>query len=509
MLSLALRDYPLVGWYILVLVFLEGLLSADNALVLALMVRHLPKDEQKRVLRYGIWGAVGFRLVAVLLSAILIRFWYFKVFGGLYLLYLSIAHFLSRKEQNANASEAAGGVPGLGKQRWLRGFWGTVTSVTMADIAFSIDSILAAVALAVGFPERFGPNGKMFIVFIGGVLGIITMRFVVRYFVTMLDRFPGLAEGAYYLVAWIGLKLVVSGIYDAKYIPHHIPEWLFWTVMLAIAIISIFVKPGGVAPDHSESLDLLESEAESDDERPSDSGRATNGDESADRSHGLRRVPISCDRDPAIIPRQDKRARDARFRSTGRRSGSIEFVVDQRLAQFLKHARFLVADRLGRDAPLLGDLGRRLAHESVLDQGGFARAQILVDGILEGGPQRRPVVLVGGIRRDIDRIQRLIHLFALRPLLHHIHGAEEGHSLRSLPAEDVPDPPVADFADEGIEALPSQALKQGCVNRLGVVVMNLGGNPRTIPRPIEILVQLGQARRDRRGVGLGRDRRSR
>jgi YkoY family integral membrane protein len=263
------------------------------------MVRHLPRDEQKRVLRYGIWGAVGFRLVAVLLSAILIRFWYFKVFGGLYLLYLSIAHFLSRKEQNANASEAAGGVPGLGKQRWLRGFWGTVTSVTLTDIAFSIDSILAAVALAVGFPERFGPNGKMFIVFVGGVLGIITMRFVVRYFVTLLDRFPGLAEGAYYLVAWIGLKLVVSGIHDRDpvFFPYHIPEALFWSVMLAIAVISIFVKPGGVAPDHSESLELLESEEESNEERPSDSDGETNGDESTDRdpdsdgSHLLRSGP--------------------------------------------------------------------------------------------------------------------------------------------------------------------------------------------------------------------------
>jgi YkoY family integral membrane protein len=233
-------------------------------------------------LRYGIWGAVGFRFVAVLLSAILIRFWYFKVFGGLYLLYLSIAHFLSRKEQNANASEAAGGVPGLGKQRWLRGFWGTVTSVTLTDIAFSIDSILAAVALAVGFPERFGPNGKMFIVFVGGVLGIITMRFVVRYFVTMLDRFPGLAEGAYYLVAWIGLKLVVGGVHDAEYIESHIPEWLFWSVMLAIAAISLVVKPRGIPPDHSESLDLLESEAESDDERPADSGGPANGEEPSD-----------------------------------------------------------------------------------------------------------------------------------------------------------------------------------------------------------------------------------
>jgi YkoY family integral membrane protein len=293
MLDLALRDYPLVGWYILVLVFLEGLLSADNALVLALMVRHLPKDEQKRVLRYGIWGAIGFRLVAVLLSAVLIRFWYFKVFGGLYLLYLAVAHFLSGGEHDAGSP----GSSATGKQPWLRGFWGTVTSVTMTDIAFSIDSILAAVAMADSFPARFGPNGKLFIVFVGGVLGIITMRFVVRYFVTMLDRFPGLAEGAYYLVAWIGLKLVISGIHDGEYIPYHIPDPVFWVVMLAIAGISLIVKPRGVPPDHSESLDLLEEEQRSDDESPSEPAGEPNGEEPADEasdsesSHLLRSGP--------------------------------------------------------------------------------------------------------------------------------------------------------------------------------------------------------------------------
>jgi YkoY family integral membrane protein len=288
MLDLAPRDYPLVGWYILVLVFLEGLLSADNALVLAVMVRHLPKDEQKRVLRYGIWGAIGFRLVAVLLSAILIRFWFFKVLGGLYLLYLAVAHFVSRGGHDAASPEAAGADTVPKKSPWLRGFWGTVTSVTMTDIAFSIDSILTAVAMAEGFPARFGPNGKMFIVFVGGVLGIITMRFVVRYFVIMLDRFPGLAEGAYYLVAWIGLKLVAGGVHDGfpKDFPYHIPEPLFWGVMIAIVAVSMFLKPRGVPPDHTESLELLESEEDPDEERPTDSGGDPNGDERGGRAAG-------------------------------------------------------------------------------------------------------------------------------------------------------------------------------------------------------------------------------
>jgi YkoY family integral membrane protein len=253
MFPFELNDVPTIAWYIGVLVFLEGLLSADNALVLALMVRHLPKPEQRRVLRYGIWGAIGFRVVAVLLSAILLRFWYFKVLGGGYLLYLAIKHF----GEGESGTEA-------GRRGWGRSFWGTVVSVTLTDIAFSIDSILAAVAMADDFPARFEYNGKLFIVLVGGILGIITMRFVVRYFVILLDRFPGLAQGAYVIVAWIGLKLAISGLHDAypRYVPFHIPEWLFWSVMLAIAVVSLLIQPRTKSPEMAESLDLLD-EAES------------------------------------------------------------------------------------------------------------------------------------------------------------------------------------------------------------------------------------------------------
>ncbi len=250
MIPFSLSDVPLIAWYIGVLVFLEGLLSADNALVLALMVRHLPKREQRKVLQWGIWGAILFRVVAVGLSAILLKFWIFKLIGGGYLLYLAIRHFL----QSDTGHEAAGD----GRRSK---FWGMVVSVVLTDIAFSIDSILAAVAMADEFPARFGDNGKFFIVLAGGVLGIITMRFVVRYFVILLDRFPGLAQGAYVLVAWIGLKLVVSGLHSGEIIPFHINDWVFWSVMLLIAVFSFVIRPSGPSQPMSSNLELLESEA--------------------------------------------------------------------------------------------------------------------------------------------------------------------------------------------------------------------------------------------------------
>ncbi len=263
---LSLYDIPLIAWYIGVLVFLEGLLSADNALVLALMVRHLPKREQRRVLQYGIWGAVAFRFVAVGLSAFLLKFWYFKVIGGAYLLYLAIKHFL-RGESDS----------GTGARGWDTTFWGTVTSITITDIIFSIDSILAAVAMADDFPARFGYNGKLFIVFVGGVLGIITMRLVVRYFVTLLDRFPGLAQGAYFLVAWIGLKLVISGFHSADFIGFHINEWLFWSVMLVIAVLSFVIQPRTRPQEMAEGMELLDEQERLEGEGDEDAGDPSDG----------------------------------------------------------------------------------------------------------------------------------------------------------------------------------------------------------------------------------------
>jgi YkoY family integral membrane protein len=248
------------------LVVLEGLLSADNALVLAVMVRHLPRADQKRALRYGVLGAFAFRLIAVLFAATLLHYWILKALGGIYLLYIAISH-LSHDEEDAGT---------VHKSRFGDGFWGTVIGVELTDIIFSVDSILAAVATAEALPKRYGEiqlfkiptvnvvvDLKLMVIYIGGILGIIAMRFVAGYFLILLEKFHGLARGAYYLVGWIGLKLVGGGLHDAVHpnfptapdnwreslpawlqsVPFEINSWLFWLVMALIVLASIAVKP--------------------------------------------------------------------------------------------------------------------------------------------------------------------------------------------------------------------------------------------------------------------------
>lgn len=212
------QDVATVG----TLVLLEGLLSADNALVLAILVKHLPEDQQKKALRYGIIGAFVFRLLCILVAVWLIHAWIFKAVGAAYLLYISATHLVRH-------------IPSAKEKKEIKkmGFWHTVVLVELTDIVFAIDSILAAVAL----------SNKLWVVYLGGVLGMIAMRFVAGGFLKLIDRFPGLEKGAYILVGWIGLKLgLLTCQEEIQGFPHIMTPFLFWPVMAVIFFGSLFWK---------------------------------------------------------------------------------------------------------------------------------------------------------------------------------------------------------------------------------------------------------------------------
>jgi len=143
------------------LVALEGLLSADNALVMAIMVLGLPRTEHKQALRYGLLGGFAFRFLATLLAVYLIRLSLVKLLGGVYLLYLTYSHFFGQEEGvDRRQPPRAKGMLGLTP------FWATVVRVELINLAFSIDSILVAVAM----------SPKLWVVVTGGILGIVAMR---------------------------------------------------------------------------------------------------------------------------------------------------------------------------------------------------------------------------------------------------------------------------------------------------------------------------------------------
>jgi len=205
------------------LVALEGLLSADNAMVLAVLVLGLPKGERKKALRYGILGAFAFRSAAVLLAAFLIRLGWVKLVGAGYLLYLVFKHFRGGGAQARHAAPVP--QPWLG----LTPFWATVVKVELTDIVFAIDSILVAVAM----------SPKLWVILSGGILGIVMMRLVIGQLLALVERYPPLVDGAFVIIAWVGVKLLIEYAHAEGYIGLEIPTWLSLGLIVVIFGIAL------------------------------------------------------------------------------------------------------------------------------------------------------------------------------------------------------------------------------------------------------------------------------
>lgn len=277
------NDLAIVG----LLVVLEGILSIDNALVLGLLARRLPKHLQARALTYGLVGAFIFRLIAIAAAAYLLQWRVVKLLGGGYLIYVAARHLFFESKEHKHEKIAIGpdgqpilcdetgepaeceagdpeirarsGIPVPGETlhpapseatcSYSRQFWSTVAVIELTDIAFAVDSILAAIAL-VGATPTGQIHPKLWVVITGGMLGVVLMRFAAVVFITLLEKFPRFETAAYLLVLVIGGKLLADWGLNSPEHPHradfhdyHTPAfWVFWGLMLACLLVGFLPR---------------------------------------------------------------------------------------------------------------------------------------------------------------------------------------------------------------------------------------------------------------------------
>ena len=223
---------------VLNLIVIESLLSVDNAAVLATMVMDLPKDQRNKALKYGIVGAYVFRGICLFLAAWLVKIWWLKPLGGLYLLYLAVDYFL---KQNA---EKEGEEQEIDKSKsWIYkstvglvgSFWATVALVEVMDLAFSIDNVFAAVAF----------TDHIWLIYIGVFIGILAMRFVAQAFVRLMEKFSFLETVAFIVIGVLGVKLTSSlftHFYPETAIAHMI-EGEKTDLFVSIFTVAVFIIP--------------------------------------------------------------------------------------------------------------------------------------------------------------------------------------------------------------------------------------------------------------------------
>lgn len=220
---------------ILNLIIIEGLLSVDNAAVLATMVLDLPKEQRPKALKYGLIGAYVFRGICLAFAYVLMSVYWIKFLGAFWLFYLVYEYFKGKstpKDSTDDLTKENSWVykNTIGK---LGMFWSTVLSIELMDLAFSVDNVLAAVAL----------SDKLWVICLGVFIGIAAMRFVAGAFVKLMEKNPVLQTSAFIAIALIGIKLLILGL--AAYIPHVEKEFLghHTEIIYSSIILSTFLFP--------------------------------------------------------------------------------------------------------------------------------------------------------------------------------------------------------------------------------------------------------------------------
>jgi YkoY family integral membrane protein len=239
-----LNDLAVIG----LLIILEGVLSIDNALVLGLLAKRLDKKQQPKALTYGLIGAFVFRLIAIALAQYLLRWRIVKLLGGAYLVWVSLKHFFFSGKDEDHAADLAKPL-----RSSARDFWSTVLAIEITDMAFAVDSILAAIALVGPAPQGTAANAihpKLWVVVTGGMIGVALMRVAAVLFIKLLEKFPRFEISAYLLVIVIGAKLLLDWGFNTPSHPHvmnfhssdSLAFWAFWSLMIVCFAIGFVPK---------------------------------------------------------------------------------------------------------------------------------------------------------------------------------------------------------------------------------------------------------------------------
>ena len=208
-------DFPLdsgleTAFLLLILIVLEAVLSADNAIALAAISQSLKDSKlQRQALNIGLLVAYVLRMLLILTATWVIQFWQFELLGAAYLLWLVFNYFTSPEDESHSHHE-------LG----YSSLWQVIPLIAVTDLAFSLDSVTTAIAIA----------DKVWLILLGGTIGVITLRFLAELFIRWLEEYTHLEDAGFITVGFVGLRLLVRVI-QPNWVP---PEWLMISMIFVL-----------------------------------------------------------------------------------------------------------------------------------------------------------------------------------------------------------------------------------------------------------------------------------
>ncbi|PMB06201.1 hypothetical protein CEN45_16135 [Fischerella thermalis CCMEE 5198] len=220
---------------LLILMFLEAVLSADNAIALAAIAQGLgDKKLETQALNIGLVFAYVLRITLLLTATWVQQFWQFELLGAAYLLWLVFQHFTSEEDEEHHHHGPR-----------FNSLWQVIPVIALTDLAFSLDSVTTAIAV----------SQETWLVLTGTTIGVITLRFMAGLFIRWLDEFENLEDAGYITVALVGLRLLIR-VVNEDLVP---PQWLMITAIALILTWGFSQRTQPISVTEPEKTEVVQS----------------------------------------------------------------------------------------------------------------------------------------------------------------------------------------------------------------------------------------------------------
>lgn len=197
---------------LIILVALEAVLSADNAIALAAIAQGLKDDkEQNYALNIGLLLAYVLRVILIFTATFVVKYWQFEVIGGLYLLWLVFRYFSHQDNEEGDEQKSSLNFTSL---------WQAIPMIGITDLAFSLDSVTTAIAVA----------DEIWLIIAGGTIGVIALRFLAQLFIRWIEEYTNLEDAGFITVGLVGLRLIMK-VVTPELVP---PEWLMIAIIVGM-----------------------------------------------------------------------------------------------------------------------------------------------------------------------------------------------------------------------------------------------------------------------------------
>jgi YjbE family integral membrane protein len=208
---------------LLKIIWINIILSGDNAVVIALAARSLPAEQQKKAILFGSGAAVVLRIALTVVAAKLLALSYLQIIGGLLLLWIGTQLLGGEDEDEGESGEKAG-------------LWTAIRTILIADLVMSLDNVIAVAAAA---------KGNMVLLILGLAISIPLVIFGSKLMIKLMDRFPVIVTLGAALIGWVGGETIVSDVALQSIVETN--HWMHtaFPVLGAIAVLAIGKLAGG------------------------------------------------------------------------------------------------------------------------------------------------------------------------------------------------------------------------------------------------------------------------